>query len=213
MPNTFEPLPSTQLNCPFPGGDILGTAVENAEILLSEIKIGNREQQVSQLLTMSNAEVNDWRCMPEQKKIYVGLKNLLDAWANTTRDPISNTAIARIGSFSTLAFIKSSELLPVKFDNFSDELSSMSTYNSQTIKFLGDETWSLMYQTHPKAYDVLAPFVGHLRELYDISPEDESRIDLLYASAALPYLMASTTRMTRFLIGELNDPKIIEKYS
>lgn len=202
MPNNLELTDEAKPNIQFPGGDVSPEDTSRAKLLFSELTIGDRETQISNLNMMRMTEIGIWRSMPGQEEVHGDLKYLDDAWGNTASDPKEGTEIAHVGTFYTLAFIKKSRLLPVRFEKFSDEIMDMSTYDAKTVKFFADEAWSLMHKTHPNIYEALAPFVEHLAKIKHI--EDERELELLDAAAVLPYLLASHTRMEGYLKKDLN---------
>jgi len=154
---------------------------------------------------MRITEIDHWLALHEQHETYNALKSLHIAWADTTPAPEAGSVVERIGTYTTLAFINRSHLLPTNFDDFSEQLETMCLYDYETIKTFADDAWLLMHWSHPQTYNILAPFVRHVATANELPVKDEPMQVLLKASSALPYLMAATTRMSGYLKTDLEN--------
>lgn len=198
MANQYEVIPPAHPNRQFPGGEPDELGLERGRELLAELTSGDPDEHMGRIVMMRKMEVPSWRALPGQKAEFGDLVYLCDAWGNTSRNREAGSAMAQIGLMSMLAFVKKSRMLPMNYPNYQEEIMIMSTYSADDVKFFADGAWSLMHQTHPKTYNVLAPFVRHLAEVNHVQYVDEMLV-LLDAGSALPYLMSATARQEGYL--------------
>lgn len=200
----LEPIPyETFQNLQFPGGDIPKS--DKATLLLSELSSGDLGERLEKLRSMRNVEILAWMVQPSQEAVRGDFKLLHEGWGRVMDDHNLGTTLGEVGTFSTLAFIRKNRMLPTTLDNFYEEMWTMSVYTQEGIDYFANESWSIMEKTHPNVFNALHPLLKHLENVYQVSEYDVRARSLLAASAVLPYLMISTTRMTGYLNRSLEN--------
>jgi hypothetical protein len=205
MPNNFERVARTQENLQFPGGDIEDGPVMNGFTLLEKLSSGESEEVCGNLANLRLSEFPHWLTWPGQSENWGNVEYLADAWGTTLRpnSEHNSSIIMKLGFNYSISFIKRAHLLPLKFANFSEEVTSMSTFDRTAITSFADESWHGMHMSHPRLYSTMAPLVRLTAQACDL--RDGDSLILLDAGMSLPYVMASTTRMEGYLKTELKD--------
>ena len=198
MPNQFEKIPPARANLQFPGGDARSDDAQRASQLFDELISGTSDEQLKKLRNLRSAETSHWKSMSGQGVVAANLQHLADSWGASYESAGERAQqLAAIGMFSTLAFIKKSRLLPVvNLGPFTEELQQMSSYGPDDIQVFAEEAWWGSKQVHPVAHGVLEPWVMYLADTFGI--EQSLNPGLLEATTALPYVLASATRMNGY---------------
>jgi hypothetical protein len=200
MPNPYEAIPETKPNRQFPGGDADEASVNAAGLVFCEMTTGEREEQINKLCLATARDkmiFSHWRSLNNNDAAYADMNYLAKCWGTThlLEDASYGRTLAKIGAFSTMLFIHKARLLPVSnLRSFEDTFFDMSTYGTSQIELFASHAWEGMRTAHPNAHDALAPWVGHIASTLGIE-DNEDKLVLLDAAAALPYMMAVATRM------------------
>lgn len=203
MPNPFEAMPLTRVNLQFPGGDAHPREIERAGALFSELTTGTQEENLTKLQLLRKAELTQWRSISGQATVSSNLEALADRWADSYESGIQVKVIAGIGMFSMLAFMKQSRILPVaRMMPFTEELERMEAYNPEEVQLFANEAWSCMRRSHPAIHGVLEAWLEHLATLNEV--EETLNPGLLDATTALPYVLASATRMHGYMTRDFD---------
>jgi hypothetical protein len=204
MPNPFEAIPPTLDHKHFPIGDIALHEEQKAHSILEQLSAEDTEEQKQNLRKIRGQEVTHWRSFSGQDKIWNDVEDLAKSWSNTRLPEAKDrgSLMFRLGFQNSLSFIKKSNLLPFRYINFSDELHAMGSYNADVQELFTNEVWACMKQSHPRLYNVMAQLANLTSEALEC--EDEEELILLDAGVALPYVMASSTRMIRYMQYELD---------
>jgi hypothetical protein len=204
MPNPFEAIPPTLEHKHFPIGDIASYEEQKAHSILEQLSAEDTEEQKQNFRKIRGQEVTHWRSFSGQDKIWNDVKDLAESWGNTRLPDAEDRASLKfmLGFQNSLSFIKNSNLLPVIYINFSDELHAMGSYNADVQELFTNEVWACMQQSHPRLYNVMAQLSKLTTE--SLEYEDKDELILLDAGLALPYVMASSTRMIRYMHHDLD---------
>lgn len=203
LPNRFETVPEARENRQFPGGDVEDGAVTRAHSVLYNLVLdedGDKRDQsehFARLKMLRARELFTWRIQQQGNETFNDLMFLTEAWGRSAADPELGATLSKVSLLNTLCYIQAAKIMPTRFESFGDELLTMGAYGGKEIDQFAGNAWTLMEQVHPNVYRSLAPFARHIAEVYEV--HDQEGLTLLDASAALPYLMAGTTRMSGYL--------------
>jgi len=201
----YDTLPVASPRRAFPGRDIRVDRREKGNVLLFKMSCGDEEEQYDSLWRMMEDQMDGWKNRDLQIDNYNAIKTLTNGWANTLaagEDAEWAADLAWTGVISTVAFVRQSKLMPVKFHNFSKELEKMGNGSDEYIERFTNTAWLGMLHSHPQLHTVLGAFHDHLVTYYfgdDIYDTDDylqnPYMRILRAGCALPYVMSTTSRM------------------
>jgi hypothetical protein len=220
MPHPFDQMPETNVDRQFPGGDINERQETTARELFSELTDGDEQVQIVQLGNLRRGEIAKWRSMHQQEPIYQSMRSVARTWGRTYLGDIEyrpdnenrvigqGNRIVAAGAFGMFAFAKKSHLLTSDLSpNLADELREIEQFDREQILRFAHNAWLLMHDSHPRLHHTIAPFALHISTLFHLEDSRDEFV-LLSAATALPYLLATTSRMDVYLNRAIEDQMV-----